>query len=133
MDIIPNDIREIASREYKYGFVTDLETDAAPRGLNAFDRGFRCGSITVSAAFDHLTGAIRPPSASRFRDADYGSEAGWSQPRTEVAARAGEPGRAAQPFAFRGRGFLLARAEEKRGPLSFEEACGACASTRLTA
>ena len=34
MDIIPNDIREIASREYQYGFVTDLETDAAPRGLN---------------------------------------------------------------------------------------------------
>ena len=34
MDIIPNDIRGIASREYKYGFVTDLETDAAPRGLN---------------------------------------------------------------------------------------------------
>jgi len=34
MDIIPNDIREIASREYQFGFVTDLETDAAPRGLN---------------------------------------------------------------------------------------------------
>ena len=34
MDIIPNEIREIANREYQYGFVTDLETDAAPRGLN---------------------------------------------------------------------------------------------------
>ena len=34
MDIVSNDIREIANREYKYGFVTDLETDAAPRGLN---------------------------------------------------------------------------------------------------
>ena len=28
------EIRELASREYQYGFVTDLETDAAPRGLN---------------------------------------------------------------------------------------------------
>ena len=27
-------VQEIASREYKYGFVTDLETDAAPRGLS---------------------------------------------------------------------------------------------------
>jgi len=34
MDIVPNDIRELANREYKYGFVTDLDTDAAPRGLN---------------------------------------------------------------------------------------------------
>lgn len=29
-----NNIRERASREYRYGFVTDLETDAAPRGLS---------------------------------------------------------------------------------------------------
>jgi Fe-S cluster assembly protein SufB len=28
------DIREFASREYKYGFVTELETDAAPQGLS---------------------------------------------------------------------------------------------------
>jgi len=28
------EIRELTNREYKYGFVTDLETDAAPRGLN---------------------------------------------------------------------------------------------------
>jgi Fe-S cluster assembly protein SufB len=34
MTALPTDIREVASREYKYGFVTDLETDAAPRGLN---------------------------------------------------------------------------------------------------
>ena len=34
MDIVPNDIREFANQEYKYAFVTDLETDAAPRGLN---------------------------------------------------------------------------------------------------
>ena len=27
-------VQQIASREYKYGFVTDLETDAAPRGLS---------------------------------------------------------------------------------------------------
>jgi len=34
MTALPTDIREVASREYKYGFVTDLETDAVPRGLN---------------------------------------------------------------------------------------------------
>ena len=28
------EIREITNREYKYGFVTDLETDVVPRGLN---------------------------------------------------------------------------------------------------
>jgi Fe-S cluster assembly protein SufB len=27
-------IQELANREYKYGFVTDVETDAVPRGLN---------------------------------------------------------------------------------------------------
>ena len=27
-------IQELANREYKYGFVTDIEADAAPRGLN---------------------------------------------------------------------------------------------------
>jgi Fe-S cluster assembly protein SufB len=25
---------ELVNREYKYGFVTDIETDTAPRGLN---------------------------------------------------------------------------------------------------
>jgi Fe-S cluster assembly protein SufB len=34
MIAVQSDIRELTSREYKYGFVTDLETDAAPRGLN---------------------------------------------------------------------------------------------------
>jgi Fe-S cluster assembly protein SufB len=34
MDSVPNDIREFANPEYKYGFVTELETDTAPRGLN---------------------------------------------------------------------------------------------------
>ena len=29
-----NEIQELASREYKYGFVTDLEMDVVPRGLN---------------------------------------------------------------------------------------------------
>jgi len=28
------EIRELTNREYKYGFVTDLETDVVPRGLN---------------------------------------------------------------------------------------------------
>ena len=27
-------IEELANREYKYGFVTDVEQDAAPRGLS---------------------------------------------------------------------------------------------------
>ncbi len=34
MTAAQNEIRELANREYKYGFVTDLETDAAPRGLS---------------------------------------------------------------------------------------------------
>ena len=29
-----NEIEELANREYKYGFVTDIESDAAPRGLS---------------------------------------------------------------------------------------------------
>jgi Fe-S cluster assembly protein SufB len=29
-----NEIQELANREYKYGFVTDIEADAAPRGLS---------------------------------------------------------------------------------------------------
>jgi Fe-S cluster assembly protein SufB len=29
-----NQIEELANREYKYGFVTDIESDTAPRGLN---------------------------------------------------------------------------------------------------
>ena len=29
-----NTIEELANREYKYGFVTDIEADAAPRGLS---------------------------------------------------------------------------------------------------
>ena len=28
------EIQEIAQREYKYGFVTDIEADEAPLGLN---------------------------------------------------------------------------------------------------
>ena len=29
-----SDVRELANREYQYGFVTDLDTDVVPRGLN---------------------------------------------------------------------------------------------------
>src|SRR3990172_11795201 len=29
-----NTIEELANREYKWGFVTDIEADTAPRGLN---------------------------------------------------------------------------------------------------
>jgi Fe-S cluster assembly protein SufB len=29
-----NDIEQLANQEYKYGFVTDIESDSAPRGLN---------------------------------------------------------------------------------------------------
>jgi Fe-S cluster assembly protein SufB len=29
-----SDVRELANREYRYGFVTDLDTDVVPRGLN---------------------------------------------------------------------------------------------------
>ncbi len=34
MTAVSSEVREFASREYQYGFVTDLETDVAPRGLN---------------------------------------------------------------------------------------------------
>ncbi len=34
MNTETNAIEELANREYKYGFVTDIEADAAPRGLN---------------------------------------------------------------------------------------------------
>lgn len=31
---ISDEVRELANQEYQYGFVTDLDTDVAPRGLN---------------------------------------------------------------------------------------------------
>jgi len=31
---ISDEVRDLANQEYQYGFVTDLETDVAPRGLN---------------------------------------------------------------------------------------------------
>jgi len=34
MSVIQKEIQELTSREYQYGFVTDLETEVAPRGLN---------------------------------------------------------------------------------------------------
>jgi len=34
MSAVQSEIRELTNREYQYGFVTDLETDVAPRGLN---------------------------------------------------------------------------------------------------
>jgi Fe-S cluster assembly protein SufB len=34
MTTATSDIRELAEREYKYGFVTDIETDTVPKGLN---------------------------------------------------------------------------------------------------
>ena len=32
--VVSSEVRALASQEYQYGFVTDLETDVAPRGLN---------------------------------------------------------------------------------------------------
>ena len=34
MSVVQKEIHELTSREYQYGFVTDFETDVAPRGLN---------------------------------------------------------------------------------------------------
>ncbi len=34
MSAVQSELRELTSREYQYGFVTDFETDVAPRGLN---------------------------------------------------------------------------------------------------
>src|SRR5437899_2306845 len=34
MTTTTNTVQELANREYKYGFVTDVESDFAPRGLN---------------------------------------------------------------------------------------------------
>jgi len=34
MSAVQSEIRELTNREYQYGFVTDLDTDVAPRGLN---------------------------------------------------------------------------------------------------
>jgi Fe-S cluster assembly protein SufB len=31
---ISDEVRELANQEYQYGFVTELETEVAPRGLN---------------------------------------------------------------------------------------------------
>ena len=31
---ISDEVRHLANQEYRYGFVTDLETDVAPKGLN---------------------------------------------------------------------------------------------------
>ena len=34
MTTATNTIAELANKEYKYGFVTEIESDAIPRGLN---------------------------------------------------------------------------------------------------
>ena len=34
MNARPNTVEELANREYKYGFVTEIEADTVPRGLN---------------------------------------------------------------------------------------------------
>ncbi|MEO6264912.1 MAG: Fe-S cluster assembly protein SufB, partial [Luteimonas sp.] len=34
MRVVQSELQELTSREYKYGFSTDLDTDVAPRGLN---------------------------------------------------------------------------------------------------
>ena len=34
MTTATNTITELANKEYKYGFVTEIESDAIPRGLN---------------------------------------------------------------------------------------------------
>ena len=34
MTAVSGDVRELANQEYQYGFVTELETDVVPRGLN---------------------------------------------------------------------------------------------------
>jgi Fe-S cluster assembly protein SufB len=34
MTAVPSDVAELASQEYQYGFVTDLDTDVVPPGLN---------------------------------------------------------------------------------------------------
>ena len=34
MNALNEDLRALARSEYKYGFVTDLETDTVPRGLS---------------------------------------------------------------------------------------------------
>ena len=34
MTAVPSDVAELASREYQYGFVTDLDTDVVPPGLS---------------------------------------------------------------------------------------------------
>ena len=34
MTAVSSDVRELASQEYQFGFVTDIETDVAPRGLS---------------------------------------------------------------------------------------------------
>src|SRR5665811_1201906 len=31
---ISDEVRDLANQEYRYGFVTDLDTDVAPKGLN---------------------------------------------------------------------------------------------------
>ena len=31
---ISDEVRDLANQEYRYGFVTDLDTDVAPRGLS---------------------------------------------------------------------------------------------------
>lgn len=33
-NVLSSEVRELANREYQYGFVTDLETDVVPRGLS---------------------------------------------------------------------------------------------------
>jgi hypothetical protein len=49
MNTPTNTIEALANQEYKYGFVTEIESDVAPRGLNGGvegkDRGGGCDAV----------------------------------------------------------------------------------------
>ena len=37
MSAVQSELRQLTEREYPYGFVTELDTDEVPRGLNEGD------------------------------------------------------------------------------------------------
>ena len=92
------DLRELTQREYPYGFATDLDADAAPRGLNEGVVRLISAKKREPAfllewrlrAYRHWLDLIEPSWASvRYPPIDYQSIVYYSAPRTESAGPKG--------------------------------------------
>lgn len=62
-------IEQLANREYKYGFVTEIEQDALPAGLSELDRRPHLGAQTGAGVDAGVAAQGLPPLADARRAA----------------------------------------------------------------